>query len=102
MTPHDKIVVHVDVELAELIPGFLGNQQKALATMQEALRQQDFATIKKVGHGMKGSGGGYGFDAVTDLGSAIEEAAKVSNDTEIVTCLASLADYLARVEVVYE
>jgi HPt (histidine-containing phosphotransfer) domain-containing protein len=102
MTPHEPIVVHVDAELAVLIPRFLNNQQKALSTMQEALGQQDYETIRTIGHGIKGAAGGYGFDAVTDMGAAIEQAAKASNHTEIATVLASLTHYFEHVEVIYD
>jgi hypothetical protein len=51
---------------------------------------------------MKGAGGGYGFDTVTDMGSAIEEATKPGNHEEIAAWLNSLAHYLERVEVVYD
>jgi HPt (histidine-containing phosphotransfer) domain-containing protein len=102
MTPHDAIVVHVDTDLEPLIPSFLGNQQKALAAMQAASQQHDYETLQSLGHSMKGVGGGYGFDAVTDIGSAIEEAAKAGHHEEIAARLDSLAHYLAHVEVVYD
>jgi HPt (histidine-containing phosphotransfer) domain-containing protein len=102
MTPHDTIVVHVDADLEPLIPFFLCNQHKALAAMQAALQQHDYPTIQSMGHGMKGSGGGYGFHAVTDIGGAIEQAAKAGYHEEISTWLDSLAHYLERVEIVYD
>ena len=102
MTPDDTIIVHVDADLEPIIPNFLSNQQKALATMQAALQQRDYETLQSLGHGMKGSGGGYGFDAVTGIGSAIEAAAKVGHHEEIAVRLRSLARYLACVEVVYD
>jgi len=101
MTPNTMVVVHVDAELEALIPRFLANQQTALSTMQEAWRQQDGETLRKLGHSMKGAAGGYGFDAVTDMGGAIEQAAKAGNYPEVAAWLASLAHYLERVEVVY-
>jgi HPt (histidine-containing phosphotransfer) domain-containing protein len=101
MTPHDTIVVHIDADLEALVPRFLSNQQKALASMQAALQQQDYDTVRRLGHSMKGAGGGYGFDTVTDMGSAIEEAAKPGNHEVIAAWLNSLAHYLERVEVVY-
>jgi HPt (histidine-containing phosphotransfer) domain-containing protein len=102
MMPNDTIVVHVDADLEPLIPRFLDNQQKALAEMQAALQQYDYETIHHLGHDMKGAGGGYGFDAVTDIGSAIEEAAKAGQPEEIAAGLSSLAHYLGCVEVVYD
>jgi HPt (histidine-containing phosphotransfer) domain-containing protein len=102
MTPQERMVVHVDAEIAELIPRFLANQQQALATMQEALRQADYAALGSLGHKMKGAAGGYGFDAMTAIGGAIEHAAKVGQHAEISACLASLECYLEHVEIVYD
>jgi hypothetical protein len=51
---------------------------------------------------MKGSGGGYGFDDITEIGAALEQAAKRKDNTAIGDELEKLASYLARIEVVYE
>ena len=49
-----------------------------------------------------GIGGGYGFDRITEIGAAIEEAAKRKDSEEIKRQLSALKDYLDRVEVRYE
>ena len=51
---------------------------------------------------MKGSGGGYGLDAISDIGQSMEQAAKDGNREEIRKWAQELQDYLERVEVVYE
>jgi HPt (histidine-containing phosphotransfer) domain-containing protein len=51
---------------------------------------------------MKGAGGSYGFDAVTDIGKSLEEAAKNNNTEGIQRSVGELAAYLERVEVIYE
>ncbi len=35
----------------------------------------DYATIRTLGHQMAGTGGGYGFDPITEIGGALEESA---------------------------
>jgi hypothetical protein len=55
-----------------------------------------------MGHGMKGSGGGYGFDAITNIGRKIEAAAKAGDAEAIRGGRDELALYLERIEVVYE
>ena len=97
----DKIVVHVDAELQELIPGYLDNRQADIRALREALEQDDYETIRIVGHSMKGSGGGYGFDAITEIGGALEQAAKDREPDAIRRWVGELSTYLARVEVVY-
>ena len=51
---------------------------------------------------MKGAGGGYGFDAITDIGQSLEQAAKAPDPDEIRKLAGELSTYLDRVEVVYE
>ena len=53
-------------------------------------------------HMMKGSGGGYGFKVLTDVGSSLENAAKAKRIDEIEKWVDKLRDYLERVEVIYE
>ena len=78
-----KIIVRVDPELADLIPGYLINREKDIATIADTLEKKDLDTIRIIGHSMKGSGGGYGFEAITDIGMLLEKAAKDGNDESI-------------------
>lgn len=98
----EKIVVRVDAEIEDLIPGFLENRRKDIETILEALDQGDYETIRLLGHRMKGAGGGYGFDAITDIGRSIEQGAKEKNPEEVRRWLGDLLHYLDRVEVVYD
>lgn len=97
-----KILVRVDPDLADLIPGFLANRRQDITAMQAALEQGDFETVRILGHSMKGSGGGYGFDAVTDIGAALEQAAKSDDHEEMRKQIGDLSAYLDRIEVVYD
>ena len=96
----DKIIVHVDPELEDLIPGFLENRRNDIKSMLEALEQGDFETIRVLGHSMKGSGWGYGFDAITEMGGFLEQAAKKRDADEVRKWVGELVTYLERVEVV--
>ena len=102
MSQQDRILVSVDRDLEDIIPGYLTNRQKDIADMSAALEGGDFETIRVLGHRMKGSGGGYGFDQITEIGAALEQAAKVGEGDAIQARIAELVDYLARVEVTYE
>lgn len=98
----ERIIVHVDPEISDLIPGFLENRRKDTKTMGDALTQGDFETIQVLGHSMKGAGGSYGFDAITDIGKSLEQAAKDKDAEVIQKWMRELSMYLDRVEVVYE
>lgn len=94
-------VVVVDREIADLVPQFLANRHADLERLEVAIRAGDFAALRRLGHSMKGSGGGYGFDGLSTIGAAIEQAALDRDVCGLTTQRAQLADYLARVEVRY-
>ncbi|MDD5094656.1 MAG: Hpt domain-containing protein [Dehalococcoidia bacterium] len=98
----EKITIIVEKDLEDLVPGFLKNRRSDVKAMTEALAQGDFDKIRILGHSMKGSGGGYGFDAVTDIGRAIEIAAKESATEDLQKWIRELDVYLDRITVVYE
>ena len=94
------ITVYIDQGLEEIVPGFLENRRRDVQTVETALRQNDFNTICVIGHRMRGDGGGYGFDAISTIGEAMEQAAARQDQEAISRHLSSLVDFLARVEVV--
>lgn len=98
----EKIVVQVDADLEDLIPGYLENRRQDADAILRALENQDFETIRILGHTMKGTGGGYGFDVITEMGRALEEAAKSGDAPAIRQGVAALLDYLQAVEVVFQ
>lgn len=94
-----RIKVQVDTDLKALIPGFLKNRQKDIITITQALAAQDFTTIARLGHSMKGNGSGYGFDKISELGVVIEIAANQQNVAEIKRLVAELSDFLDHVDI---
>lgn len=98
----EKIIVQADAELQDIIPGFLENKRKDVKSIRAALEQGDYETVRILGHSMKGAGGGYGFDAITEIGASIEQSAKNKKSEEIIKQVDELSSYLERVEVVYE
>jgi hypothetical protein len=50
---------------------------------------------------MKGDGGGFGFDRITEIGAAMERAAQLVDHSTIEQHIVQLEDFLKRVTVVY-
>jgi len=98
----DKIIIKIDALLAGLIPEYLENRRKDVQAIQAAIRQKDFETIRTLGHRMKGSGGGYGFEAITRIGGLLEVAAKSQDMDQIRKHFLELVDFVQRVKVVFE
>ena len=97
-----KTIVYVDPDLSELIPDFISNRHKDIQSITASLEKGDMETVRILGHSMKGSGSGYGFDRISEIGGALEKAAQAENDEEIRKWVDELASYMDRVEVVYE
>ncbi len=98
----DKITIHVDPDLEELIPGFLENRQQDIVKLNQAIENSDLEMLRSIGHSLKGTGGGYGFDGMSKLGAKIEIAAKESDLQSIRPLIDSLDEYLKRIDVVFK
>ena len=97
---NQKITISIDDEyILELIPVYLADRRNEVKVLLDAATQKDFATLQSLGHQMKGSGGGYGFDHITVIGGQLESAAKAQDLPAIEQEIADLRDYLERVEV---
>jgi HPt (histidine-containing phosphotransfer) domain-containing protein len=97
----DKLIIAVDAQIAALVPRFLSNRAADVGNIRAALAGADFEAIRVTAHGMKGSGGGYGFAEISRLGAALEEGARQRDAAAVAALVASLEDYLGRIEVNY-
>ena len=95
------ITVSIDPGLEEIVPGFLENRRRDVQTLETALQENNLAQIHIIGHRMKGDGGGYGFDILSMIGAALEQAAAREDRDAIRRHIAEFIDFLARVTVVY-
>jgi CheY-like chemotaxis protein len=97
----ERPVASVDASLKELIPAYLENRSKDVETLRRALENGDFSGIRNLAHKIKGSGGGYGFDRITTIGAAMEQAAAEADRGAIERAIADLHQYVEQVEIVY-
>ena len=96
------ILVRANPKLADLIPRFLQNRRHDVNAMLDALDGSDFAIVENLGHGMKGAGGSWGFQGITDIGAALEQAAESADNEESRKWVGELSRYLDCVEIVYD
>lgn len=97
-----RITVTVDEDLEELIPGFLENRKKDIQSLREALDAGDIARVQSIGHSLKGVGGGYGFDGLSELGANLEVSAKENNVSAIDSLINEMSSYMESIDIVYE
>jgi hypothetical protein len=96
-----RITVSIDPDLEDLVPGFLENRRKDAALLARAAQTGDLKTVRLLGHRMKGDGGGYGFLEISEIGEALEQAARREDWKVIAERTNALMAFLARVDVVY-
>jgi CheY-like chemotaxis protein/HPt (histidine-containing phosphotransfer) domain-containing protein len=95
----EAITVAVPPGFEELLPGYLAARRQDVPEMLRLLAASDFDHLCILAHNMKGSGASYGFSGLTDLGAAMEQAAKQRDNTALNRHLAELRQYLDRVQV---
>jgi HPt (histidine-containing phosphotransfer) domain-containing protein len=97
----DKFTVEIDNVLSPIVPEFLSNRRDDCALIHQLVSEGNFSEIRRMGHRMKGTGGSYGFDEISEIGEAVEEASLAADGETILNQIQRLSDYLDRVSVVY-
>jgi len=97
----DNFTVEIDDVLRPIVPDFIISRNDDCMLIRQMLDEGNYADIRLLGHRMKGTGGSYGFDAISEIGEIIETAALEADRETIRIQLERLEDYLKRVSVVY-
>ncbi len=84
--------------IAKQVPAYLQNCRQNVIDIGEALDRVDFETVTILGHNMSGSGGMFGFQAITDIGAALQLAAESFDNEASRKWVGELSSYLDRVE----
>ncbi|ADL50731.1 Hpt domain-containing protein [Clostridium cellulovorans] len=93
-------IVHVTSELEDLIPNFIKNRFNDIEALKVAVANMDYASISFLGHSIKGTAGGYGFDYMSSIALKLELAAKENNMVEIKSLAKNLEDHLNQIEII--
>lgn len=80
--------------LADRTPAYLENCRQNVVAMLAALDCGDFQAVVILGHNLRGSGGGFGFQKITDIGAGLEQAADVSDSDGSRRWVGELSSYL--------
>jgi signal transduction histidine kinase/CheY-like chemotaxis protein len=95
----NKVVPDIEPWLKPVVGGYLEKRRADVSKLREALIQGDYATIRTLGHQMAGTGGGYGFDSITEIGSVLEDSALATDAERIRATIEDLDRYLKAVQV---
>jgi CheY-like chemotaxis protein/nitrogen-specific signal transduction histidine kinase/CHASE3 domain sensor protein len=80
----------VSEQVQALVPHYLATKQKQIEEARSSLASGDFGPIRRFGHNLKGTGGGYGFPAIEQMGREIEQAAVEADADRIANQLDAL------------
>jgi CheY-like chemotaxis protein len=95
------VKILVEEGLEDVVPGYLAKRRAEVAAYREALTRKNMDAIRTMAHRMKGTGAGYGFPVLTELGAALEQSAVGSDTEEIRRKVDELAKYLSAIELEY-
>lgn len=96
----DKTIIErIDPDLEELMERFFINTKLDLEKMQAALISEDFETLARLGHTAKGTGHGYGFTGMGEIGLALELAGKAEDIFQCREHVERMAYYIENVKV---
>ncbi len=96
----ERIEIHADPELMPLIPGYIEHRHEDVIKMNDLLENNLYRDIERCGHSMKGTGAGYGFHGITEIGAFIEIAGKEENREQIQIGINRLITYLEKLDIV--
>ncbi len=70
-------------QVMALVPQYLASKEKQIEEARAALDSRDFGPIRRFGHNLKGTGRGYGFPPIEEMGREIERAAVEADPNRI-------------------
>lgn len=85
--------VEVDPDILELVPGFCESRRKDLSNLNDFVSNNDFISIAKVSHTIKGVARPYGFPTLENLAVKLEIAAKEGDQKKCLEILNSAHQY---------
>lgn len=97
-TDANEYLVTMDPEIQEIIPGYVETKKQEASSLDESLSKNDFESLRIFGHSMKGSGAGYGFPRLTEIGAEMEVASKAKDREKLGKNIRDLKLYLERLK----
>jgi len=90
-----------DSDYAEILPFFVDELPGECSVLRTFAGANDFESIRREAHKLRGSAGGYGFPGLSELAGRLEDSCKIQpqDGTSILRILDDLLDYLAKVRV---
>ncbi len=69
-----------DSDMMEIVREFAEDAANRAETLEELLASGELSELQTLAHQLKGAGGGYGFDPITERAAELEESLKAGAD----------------------
>jgi CheY-like chemotaxis protein len=90
----ESVASTLSLKLARMVPAYLQNCRLSVVAILSALDRVDFETVSRLGHNMRGSGGAYGFQGITDICADLQAAAEKADEAAARECVKELSNCL--------
>ena len=98
----DRHELIIDEDFRDLVPDYLARRKTELETIGERVEESDFTYLKRLSHDWHGTGESYGIPFVSEIGEALNRAAKAEDKATILSLAEKLEQYLAHLDIRYE
>lgn len=94
-------VYQAEDDFRELLEDFFEAAQERRDVLQASFAAGELSRVRTQAHQLKGAGGGYGFERLSELASDLEHACQQPNPRieEIAPLLDDVVDYLSRIRI---
>ncbi|UOF00125.1 Hpt domain-containing protein [Bdellovibrio reynosensis] len=96
-----RVKVEIDADLQDLIPQFVENRKKDIATLEELVEKNDLTAISQLAHKIKGAAAGYGFNELSDLAAQMEQSAKAGDSSPLKDLVKKMRIHFLSVDIHY-
>jgi len=96
-----KYEAYIDSEFEDLIPLFMKNKKQEIYDLRKYLGIHNYDQIVFLGHRIKGSGSGYGFKTIGDIGLQLEHYGAMRDENQIYDLINQLETYIQSVSIIY-
>jgi HPt (histidine-containing phosphotransfer) domain-containing protein len=79
-----RSVFEDDPDMMEIVREFAGELPGRATELEQVLAAGDHARLQTMAHQLKGAGGGYGFQPVTDVAALLEQALKQGHPGNVI------------------
>jgi HPt (histidine-containing phosphotransfer) domain-containing protein len=88
-----------DPKMKEIIPGFVSRLPAKVDSMFDLLERGELVALQRLVHDLLGSGGGYGFAALSSVARTAEQALREGAEPDMIAAgIHSLIDVIRRIE----